>query len=72
MTIEYSCYQSDHVIVVSLLQEGETPVYIASYSCRTDVLKCLCENNADLNVADKVSYQLMIHVIILLGVDCFI
>ena len=72
MTIEYSCYQSDHVIVVSLLQEGETPVYAASYNGCTDVLKCLCENNADLNVANKVSYQLMIHVIILLGVDCFI
>ena len=43
---------------VSLLlspQDGQTPLYTASYRGHTDVVRILLENKADPNISDKVS-----------------
>ena len=47
---------------VSLLlspQRGKTPLFTASSSGHTDVMRLLLENKADPNISDKVSYSII-------------
>ena len=37
-------------------QDGDTPLYRASYEGLTDVVRILLENKADLNISTYVSY----------------
>ena len=44
-------------LYVSLQLESQTPLYEASSSGHTDVVKLLLENKADPNISDNVSYS---------------
>ena len=57
--LKFEVFFSELPIPIFPIQNGETPLYIASRDGHTDVVKVLLEHKADPNASSKVSCSLI-------------